>query len=190
MGPRRLASRPGDLLLKFSVLVGRWRRVVCGPNERFLCAKSETRCGGKLCAVAEVPVPAWTDEQPPLKSEYQAMENKYPDVATWMKLLLEVLCYIANLAPVGESEEWPAIISSARFFAKFWAEKHSAAHCMARRWMRLLRRQETRQDKQADRKKAWKKSQVGGQIKECSATRHMGRCKRRSQPETKRILET
>lgn len=59
----------------------------------------------------------WTDKRSSLKSEYQAIENKYLDAATSVKLLFKVLCDIANLAgytpaSVEDGEEWVAILNS------------------------------------------------------------------------------
>lgn len=56
------------------------------------------------------------DKRSSLTNEYQSIVDKYPDAAA-MKCYLK-FCYIENLAgitpaPVGQGEEWAAIISSA-----------------------------------------------------------------------------
>jgi hypothetical protein len=72
--------------------------------------------------MAGVPKPAyqqiWIDKRSLLKNEYQSIVKKYLDVAPAVKLLFKVVCDIEDLsdftpAPVGPSEEWATIISSA-----------------------------------------------------------------------------
>jgi hypothetical protein len=66
------------------------------------------------------------DKRSSLKNEFQSIVDKYPDATPAMKLLFKLVCDIEELsrftlAPVGQSEEWTAIVSS--------AEESSKKHC-------------------------------------------------------------
>jgi hypothetical protein len=84
--------------------------------------------------MAGVPVPAyqqfWTEKRSTLKTAYSEIVDKHPDAAASMNQLYKVLCEIEDLAsftpaPVGESGEWAAIVSS--------AEDNRENHCKALR---------------------------------------------------------
>jgi hypothetical protein len=72
--------------------------------------------------MAGVPVPAyqqfWMDKRSSLENKSQSIMDKCPDGAPAMKLLFKLVCDIEGLsrftpAPVGQSGEWTATVSSA-----------------------------------------------------------------------------
>jgi hypothetical protein len=72
--------------------------------------------------MAGLPVPAyqqfWTDKRSTLKKEYETIVNTHPDAVPCMQQLFKVLCDLEDLArstpaPVGQSEEWAAVIRAA-----------------------------------------------------------------------------
>jgi hypothetical protein len=72
--------------------------------------------------MAGVPVPAyqqfWADKRASLEKEFQTTGKTYPDTVACMQHLLKLLRDLQSLAgctprPVGESEEWAAIIRAA-----------------------------------------------------------------------------
>jgi hypothetical protein len=68
----------------------------------------------------------WTNKRSTLKSEYQALVQKYPDADMQLKQLFKVLGDIEDTPErtpelVGESVEWSAIVNA--------AEENGASYC-------------------------------------------------------------
>jgi hypothetical protein len=72
--------------------------------------------------MADIPVPGylafWTDKRKALKSEYQKLWSQSPDADAQLKQLFKVLCDIEGVAGytpalVGDSDQWPSIVSTA-----------------------------------------------------------------------------
>jgi hypothetical protein len=59
----------------------------------------------------------WEDQRETLKSEYRQLLGQFPDADAKLKQLFKVLCDIEDVAgytpaPVGESEQWSAIVNA------------------------------------------------------------------------------